>query len=227
MVAILVVASGVSAITSMRLAIRGKEVTVPTLTGKTEGEAKQILQNYNLLLRAPTKRFSADVPSGRIVEQDPPAGTRLKSSRSVKVLLSAGPRTYAVPNLIGSSVRAAQLTLAQRSFTLGNTSMTRTLSGEPLTIQQQDPQPGSQEGADPTVNVLVSLGKFEESYVMPDIVGKRLEQVAPRIRNEGFQLGKLTYRKSTGVEPGLVVLQEPQAGHRVAKSDTILLEVSQ
>jgi serine/threonine-protein kinase len=195
--------------------------------GKTEAEAKQILERRNLLLRVSSKQFSAHVPAGTILDQNPPAGTSLKSSRSVKVLLSAGPRKYAVPNLVGSSVRAAQLTLAQRNFTLGNTSMTRTLSGEPLTIQQQDPQPGSLEGADPTVNVLVSLGKLEESFVMPDIVGKRLEQVAPRIRSEGFQLGRLTYRQSSGVEPGVIVQQQPQAGHRVAKSDTILLEVSQ
>jgi beta-lactam-binding protein with PASTA domain len=132
-----------------------------------------------------------------------------------------------VPNLVGSTVRAAQLTLAQRNFTLGNTTMTRTVSGEPLTIQQQDPQPGSLEGADPTVNILVSLGRFEESYVMPDMVGRRLEQVAPRIRAEGFQLGRLSYRQSSGVEPGVVVQQQPQAGHRVTKSETILLEVSQ
>jgi len=34
MIAILVVAAGVSAITAMRWAIQGKEVTVPALTGK-------------------------------------------------------------------------------------------------------------------------------------------------------------------------------------------------
>ena len=227
MVAILVVASGVSAITAMRLAIRGKEVSVPALIGKTEGEAKLILAKTNLLLKVDRKLYSTDVAAGKILDQYPPADSNLKSSRSVKVVVSAGPRTYAVPDLVGSSVRAAQLTLAQRNFALGNTTMTRTLSGEPLTVQQQDPQPGTQEGADPTVNVLVSTGRFEESFVMPDLVGKRLEQVAPRIRTEGFQLGKLTYRKSSGVEPGLVLQQQPQGGHRVGKSETIQLEVSQ
>ena len=188
MIAILVVAAGVSAITAMRWAIQGKEVTVPALTGKTEAEAAAILETSKLVLRVDTKKFSNDVPALRILEQIPPAGTHLKTSRTVKVVLSAGDRSYAVPNLVGSSVRAAKLTLEQRSFTLGNTSMTRTASGEPLTIQQQDPQPGSQEGADPTVNVLVSSGRIEESFVMPDVVGKRLDQVASRIRSEGFQI---------------------------------------
>ena len=143
------------------------------------------------------------------------------------MLVSAGPPSYAVPILVGSSLRAAKLTLEQRSFILGNTSMTRTATGEPLTVQQQDPQPGSQAGADPTVNVLVSSGRIEESFVMPDVVGKRLDQVARRIRAEGFQLGKLSYRRASGTEAGVIVQQQPQAGHRVLKSDSILLEVSQ
>jgi beta-lactam-binding protein with PASTA domain len=96
-----------------------------------------------------------------------------------------------------------------------------------MSIQQQDPQPGSQEAANPTVNILVSLGPLEPSFVMPDVVGKRLDQVAPRIRSEGFQVGKLTYRKASGVQPGVIVQQEPQAGHRILKSDTISLEVTQ
>jgi eukaryotic-like serine/threonine-protein kinase len=227
MVAILIVAAGVSAITAMRWAIQGQEVVVPDIAGKSEEEAAAILAEHKLVLRVSGKRFSKDVPALRIVDQFPSPGTTLKTSRSVKVSLSAGNCSYAVPNLVGLSLRAAKLTLEQRSFTLGNTAMTRTAAGDPLTIQQQDPQPGSQDCADPSVNVLVSSGRTEESFVMPDVVGKRLDQVASRIRSEGFQLGKLSYRRSAGVDPGIIVQQQPPAGHRMLKSDSIVLEVGQ
>jgi serine/threonine-protein kinase len=228
MIAILVIAAGVSAITAMRLAIAGTEVTVPPLEGKTEEEAAEILSANKLFLRvSSSKRFSQGVPADRVMEQDPPAGTRLKSGRSVKVLLSAGESRYAVPNLVGSSLRAAQLTLAQRNFVLGNATMTHTATGEPQTIQQQDPQPGSKEGADPAVNVLVSLGPAQQAFVMPDVVGKRLDQIGPRIRAEGFTLEKVRYRKASGLGPGIIVQQQPQSGHRLLKTDNIVLEVSQ
>jgi serine/threonine-protein kinase len=228
MIAILIIAAGVSAITAMRLAIAGTEVVVPSLVGKTEEEAASLLQDNKLLLRVSDKRFSPTVAVGKILEQKPDEGTRLKAWRSVKVLLSAGAPTYAVPNLVGSSPRAAQLTLVQRSYSLGTTSMTHTPSGTAMTIQQQDPQPGSQQAANPTVNILVSLGPLEPSFVMPDLVGKHLDQIASRIRTEGFQIGKLTYRpKSPGVQAGLIVQQEPQAGHRIAKNENISLEVIQ
>ena len=228
MVAILVVAGGISAITAMRLAIRGTEVVVPPLMGKTEDEARRILEENKLLLRtSSTPSYSPTVPAGRVLRQIPAPGTRLKSSRSVKVQLSAGERKYAVPNLVGSSIRAAKLTLAQRNYTLGNTTVTRTATGDSLTVQQQYPRPGTQEGADPTVNVLMSAGPIEQFYVMPDLVGKPVDVVAARARLEGFQLGKPTYHKYAGVEPGVVTQQRPQAGHRLAKNDSILLEVSQ
>ena len=227
MIAILVIAAGVSAITAMRLAISGTEVVVPTVVGKTETEAAAVLKENKLLLRVSDKRFSQSVPVGQIVEQKPSDGTRLKAWRTVKVLVSAGAPKYAVPNLVGSSTRAAQLTLVQRNFSLGTTSMAHTTSGTAMAIQQQDPQPGSQEVANPTVNILVSLGPLEPSFVMPDVVGRHLDQVTSRIRSEGFQIGKLTYRKASGVQPGVIVQQEPQAGHRILKSDAINLEVTQ
>src|SRR5215510_9853229 len=101
MIAILVVAGIVSALTAMRFAIRGREVVVPPLVGKTEAEAKKLLDDRGLILKVSSKRFSADVPEGHVVDQIPANGTRLKANRSVKVLMSLGDRKFAVPNLIG------------------------------------------------------------------------------------------------------------------------------
>src|SRR5439155_1781414 len=121
MVAILFVAGILSALTAMRFAIRGREVVVPTLIGKTEAEAKKLLEDKGLVLKVSSKRFSDSIPEGKIVDQIPAIGTHLKTSRSVKVLLSLGDRKFAVPNLVGASLRATQLTLAQRRLVLGNT----------------------------------------------------------------------------------------------------------
>jgi beta-lactam-binding protein with PASTA domain len=62
---------------------------------------------------------------------------------------------------------------------------------------------------------------------MPDVVGKRLDQIGPRIRAEGFTLEKVRYRKASGLGPGIIVQQQPQSGHRLLKTDNIVLEVSQ
>ena len=227
MVAILVVAGILSALTAMRFAIRGREVVVPSLIGKTQGEAERILSENGLLMRVSSKRFSDVVPEGQILDQIPASGTALKTNRSVKVLLSLGDRKFAVPNLQGTSLRAAQLTLAQRRLALGNTLYAHTPGGEPSTVAYQSPQPGTLEGSDPSVNILISLGPAGQYWTMPDLIGKPAEVVALRARTEGFRIGKMSYRKYPGVEPGVVIQQKPQAGSRISASDTILLDVSQ
>src|SRR3989442_7843825 len=84
MVAILGVAGIVSALTAMRFAIRGREVEVPPLVGKTADQAKDILSRNGLVLKASSSRFSSQFPEGQILEQIPPPQTRLKANRTVK-----------------------------------------------------------------------------------------------------------------------------------------------
>jgi beta-lactam-binding protein with PASTA domain len=227
MIAILFVAGTLSALTAMRFAIRGREVVVPNLTGKSEEEARQALGNVGLVLRVMSKRFSDQVPEGKIVEQHPASGQRLKTTRNVKVLVSLGDRKYEVPDLVGKSLRAAQLTLGQGKLTLGNTLYAHTGEGPPSSVIYQSPAPHTKEGADPSVNILISLGPAEEYYIMPDLIGKPAELVASRARSEGFKLGKLNLRKYPGVESGVVIQQKPQAGYRLSKNDIIYLDVSQ
>ena len=227
MVAILGVAGIVSALTAMRFAIRGREVEVPLLAGKTADQAKEILARNGLVFKVASSRFSSEVPEGQVLAQIPPAGTRIKANRTVRALVSLGERRFAVPNLIGTSLRAAQLTLAQRKLALGKASYAHTTDGDSSTVVYQTPAPGTQEGADPSVNILISLGPPGEYFIMPDLIGKSADLVASRARNEGFHLGKVNYRKYPGVEPGLVIQQKPQAGYRLTKSDIILLDVSQ
>jgi len=227
MVAILMLAGLVSALTAMRFAIRGHEVQVPKVTGKTKEEAEQILRAAGLKLKVSSSRFSSEFAEGKVLDQTPSSGTRLKAERTVRVLLSLGAQRFAVPNLMGGSLRAAQLTLAQRGFTLGNTLYTHTPQGDPSTVVYQSPNPGTQEGGDPSVSILISLGPPAQYFIMPDLIGKSAELVSARVRTEGFHLGRINYRKYPGVDAGVVIQQKPQAGYRLTKSDVISLDVSQ
>ncbi|HEX4998557.1 MAG TPA: PASTA domain-containing protein [Terriglobia bacterium] len=227
MVMILVVAGILSALTAMRFAIRGREVVTPSLIGKTPEDAQRRLAEEGLLIKvAPSKRFSPDVPEGHIMDQNPPEGTRVKTGRSIKVLISNGDRKYEVPDLVGSSLRTAQLALSQRHLTLGNVTSAY-MSGEGPTVVDQYPPSGRLEGSEPTVDVLISLGQPTEDFIMPNLIGQRADQVLFAARREGFHVGPLNRRKSPGVEPGMVIQQTPQAGYRISQTQTIMLDVSQ
>jgi beta-lactam-binding protein with PASTA domain len=94
-------------------------------------------------------------------------------------------------------------------------------------VVYQSPSPGSLEGSDPSVQILISLGPAEQYFTMPDLIGQPAELASSRARAEGFKVAKPTYRKYPGVEPGVIIQQKPQAGYRISKSDLIVLDVSQ
>ena len=97
---------------SMRVALRAREVTVPDLTNHTANEATFIAGDLGLAIRLDdTRRQDAKIPAGRVITQDPPAGTTSRQQRVVRVWLSTGPRTATAPALAGESERTAQLRL--------------------------------------------------------------------------------------------------------------------
>jgi serine/threonine-protein kinase len=225
MVLVLLAAGALSAVTAMRLAIQGREVEVPDLAGTTEREAGLRLDERGLGLIVDGRRFNELVPEGRVFDQLPRAAARVKIDRSVRVRISLGERKFAVPDVRGASLRATRLQLVERGLTPGSTLYSHTREGEAGTVLFQDPDPGANE-SDPAVSVLVSLGPADQYFVMPALTGRSAAEARIRIRDAGFRLTEIPEAEAGGVPPGRVVRQQPSAGSRVSKDDTIVLGVS-
>src|SRR5215831_11954283 len=106
---VLVLVALVSALTAMRFAIHGREVTVPKLTGMAPADARRVAADFGLLLVIENRFYSAEVPSGHIVSQLPQAGERVRRGWQVRVAESLGPQLRTIPNLVGQSERAAEI----------------------------------------------------------------------------------------------------------------------
>ena len=227
MAMVLVVAGLLSAMTAMRFAIRGREIVVPDLTGMTQSEAAELMFDVGLGLDVESSRFSETVPEGKIFEQTPRAAVSVKRDRSIRVLLSLGERRFPVPDVEGNSLRSARMLLDQRGLSVGNTMYAHSDVGEESTVIDQSPPAGNMGGADPSVNVFVSLGRIGDYFIMPDVSGREADDVTESMRSEGFRLAQVTYTSQPGTDRGRILSQEPPAGHKVAKTDIIHLEVSE
>src|SRR6267143_1534870 len=95
-----------SAITAMRIAIHGRDVTMPNLTGKNVVEATSMLRSRGLVLRVADRIYS-ELPINVVVRQTPPAGLLMKESQQAHVVLSLGQRQLQIPLLEGNSLRAS------------------------------------------------------------------------------------------------------------------------
>jgi serine/threonine-protein kinase len=222
----LFVTAGLSALTTMRVVLTAQEVEVPSLIGKRVGEAGQAASRHSLLLRVEGRRNDARVPLDRIVAQEPSAGSRLKSQRSIRVWVSLGPRRLAVPGVEGESVRSGRLSLEQAQVPVGR--IVEVPDGtEEGTVVMQNP-PAGETGALPPdgVSLLVSLGPAYSEYVMPDVISRRGTDVLEALRSAGLKVTDVTYRSYPGVPPGTVIRQSPPAGYRVNRHSSVTLEVS-
>jgi len=209
---------------ALRVALRAREVQVPPLVGKTVSDATQSLGALGLTLRVdPTRRTDANVVANRIMQQDPPAGAAARSQRSIRVWLSAGPRTTTVPELIGQTERTARMRLQQVGVDLGSVTEFKSPDYAADAVVSQDPPPDAKS---PTVSLLLNRGEEATTYVMPDVIGMDGNRVSDALRERGFRVTITGSQPYPGVPPGTVVRQQPQGGFRVAASDAISLEVS-
>ena len=209
---------------ALRVALRAREVQVPPLVGKTVNDASQSAGAVGLTLRVdPTRRVDPKIAANRIMLQDPPAGAAARSQRSIRVWLSAGPRTTTIPALVGQTERTARLRMEQDGVELESVSEFRSPDYPADAVASQDPPPDAKA---PKVSLLLNRGEESTTYVMPDVIGMDGARVADALRARGFRATITGSQPYPGVPPGTVVRQQPQGGFRVAASDPISLEVS-
>src|ERR1700731_2457159 len=169
LVFILASAAFLSAITAMRIAIHGREVTMPNLVGKNVGEASKMLTSNGLLLRVADHVYS-ELPINVVVRQTPPPGMLMKQSQQAHVVLSLGQRQLQIPLLEGNTLRASRIELLRGGLQVGEVSAV-TMPEKPVDeVVIQTPRPGA-GSATPRVDVLVSQGPRESAYVMPHFTG--------------------------------------------------------
>jgi serine/threonine-protein kinase len=214
----------VFAAASMRIAIRAREVIVPSLAGQSVNQATAVLADAGLSLKVEeTRRPDPKVPAGQILTQEPQAGVRTRRQRSIKVWVSAGPRSNIVPAFIGESERTAQLQIQQDGLELAAISEIRSADYPTDVIVSQTPPPAAKGGR---VALLVNRGQSAATYVMPDLIGVNGDRAADLLRTRGFRASVVGDHPYPGVPAGVVLRQNPQAGFQIAPGEPISLEVS-
>lgn len=209
---------------AMRVALRARDVEVPQLVGKTVNDATQTLSDLGLGLRLdPNQRADERVPAGRIMQQEPAPGAQARRQRTIRVWVSAGPRSTTVPPLVGQTERTARIRLEQDGLEMATVTEFRSPDYPADAVVAQDPSPAARA---PSVSVLLNRGEQATTYVMPDLIGMNGERAAEALRTRGFRVTIVGSQPYAGVPPGTVVRQQPQGGFRVGPSDPISLEVS-
>jgi len=213
-----------SAITAMRIAIHGREVTMPNLVGKGVAEASNDLRFRGLILRVADRVYS-EQPINTVVRQTPSPGMLMKVSQQAHVVLSLGQRALQIPDLGGSSLRVSRIELLRGGLQVGEVSALSFPDVAADTVVLQSPKPGA-GAATPRVDVLVSQGAREEAYVMPHLIGLNIADAVRRLDTVNIKR-KLNTLSAPQWPHGAVVDQTPTAGSRIPLSSIAELTVAE
>ena len=223
LVFILASAAFLSAITAMRIAIHGRETTMPNLVGRNVAEASQALRSKGLLLRVADRVYS-DLPINEVVRQTPPPGMLMKVSQQAHVVLSLGQKQLEIPSLEGGTLRVSRIELLREGLQVGEVSTVNLPEDPPDKVLLQNPKPG-RLAATPKVDVLISAGPREASYVMPYVVGLTELEALKRL-DPGLMHRKVNFLTAAQWPHGTVIDQAPLAGTRVGASNEVELTVA-
>ncbi|HZI94123.1 MAG TPA: PASTA domain-containing protein [Patescibacteria group bacterium] len=213
----------------MRMAFTRREVAVPELTGLPVEDARATLARSGLFLEQAAERFDDKVVRGRVLSQDPRAGATTKRDRKVRVTVSLGVAEVSIPEVQGQSVRTAQIAIQGSGLGVGHVTSvhdTRTIS-DVVMAQHPDRATGTSGlqlvGGQARIDLLVSRGRPDPVYVMPDLSRHTLNEVKAFAQRAGLRLGAVRREPAPGVRPGSVIRQSPEAGYPVGRQDIISL----
>ena len=128
---------------------------------------------------------------------DPAGGERVPKGSKVRVNVTSGPATAAVPSVVGLSVDAAQAKLHAAGFN-GNPTFVDNSTAPQGQVISQNPAPGTTATKGTTVNLKVSNGPPQVS--VPDVVGYTSQQAVSDAR--GRRLPGQPAVPVDGREPG-------------------------
>ncbi len=231
----LLVVALISALTAMRLAIHGREVTVPNLVGESPAAARLIVEQKGLELNVERQYYSPAVPEGKILSQLPPAGSEVRQGWQVRVAESLGPQRISIPNVIGQTERAANINIQRRGLDVGAIAQMHSPDAPDGQVMAQAPPPNASGVSAPKISLLVAATSQPQAFVMPSFVGQQLGSTIQAVQNSGMKVGSVTSAPPPPGSPGTpvsppfpgstIVTQNPAAGEKVFTGATVNFEV--
>jgi beta-lactam-binding protein with PASTA domain len=242
LVLVLLTVALVSALTAMRFAIHGREVTIPKLVGMTPLEAERAVAVSGLEVVVERQFYSPDIPEGRIMSQVPLAGVKVRRGWAIRVAQSLGPQRVAIPDVTGESERVAELNVRRRGLDLGSVAQVNLPDAPADQVVSQSPPAKASGLSVPKISLLVSRGPEPAAYVMPNFIGQPLGSVTLALQDAGIKVGRVSVvpaappvdTQAVPVAPvppsppgaaSMIVTQSPAAGQRILAGNSVNFEV--
>ena len=199
------------------------KISVPSLVGMSQGEAKNDLKNLGLNIQVVEEVFSEDVAKGKIIATKPGGGGKISPAGTVGLIVSKGQERIIVPTLNGLTPDVASGKISDLGLSVGQINESFDMKVASGFVIGTDPKNGSEVRRKSIVNLIVSIGI--EQLALPSYVGKGGEQALSELNDLGFDVN-VKYSFSDSIFKGQVITQRPERSDLISKGSKIELEIS-
>lgn len=206
----------------------GQAIEVPDVTNLMYEDARDRLERLGLEIVEETKKFdsSNQYPIGVIMGQKPRAGSKVKTGRRIYVIVSKGEPLIEMPQLTHRSERNAIFTIKNIGLELRNVNYGHSeIYPEGVVVDQSIP-PGAEVKLGTPIDIEVSLGRFPDQFIVPNLIGRSLTDARKVILQAGLTIGDISYQQDADLLPETVIHQSLPADGVVSQGTAIDLIVS-
>ncbi|MGH3043370.1 MAG: PASTA domain-containing protein, partial [Gaiellaceae bacterium] len=167
------------------------------------------------------EQASTEVEQGIVIEQSPPAGSRIAKGDTVTIVVSTGPNEVEIPALAGRTYGEAAAALEDLGLVPRRVDV---FSQRPVgVVASLDPKAGTlvDEGSEVTVRV----SKGAQLIAVPDVLNQSEDSARAELEAAEFEV-QVVEAPSSSTPAGLVSAQNPDPGVEAARGSTVQITIS-
>lgn len=209
-----------SSLPSSSLSITPGDLTVPNFVGLVYADVVKGNSYANFNFATPTEEFNNDVPAGRIVSQSPAAGTSWDGTTPLNFVVSKGPKTEEMPNLVGKTKEEAIAALTALGVKYKEELSQEATDYEAGVVIRTNPAAGSQVKGGAEVTLYIA--DKPKTVAMPNLIGLSAGDVRTEMQKAGLNYTTTTKANDGRGVPGVAAETSVAAGTMVDPSkDTV------
>jgi beta-lactam-binding protein with PASTA domain len=171
----------------------GKEMKIPSVTGMSVDNARKILQSQGFEIQIQDSVYNDTVPPLQVIRQVPEADNMVKVNRTVYLTINRSVAPFiAMPNLVGMTIRNAEMILRQYGLKLEDTIFKPDFAKNSVLDQMysgESIKPGTKIQQGSNITLVLGNGIGDIDFTVPDLIGLTLHDARRVLDSSRLILG--------------------------------------
>jgi beta-lactam-binding protein with PASTA domain len=200
------------------------KVSVPEVEGLPQDAATAAITGAKLKVGTIAAQTSDTAAAGKVIRQDPAAGSSVAEGSLVNLVISSGPQMVAVPKVDGLTQDGATTSITGAKLKVGTVTPQTSDTVVSGKVISQDPASGSSVAEGSPVNLVISSGP--QMMFVPKVDGLAQDAATTAVTAAKLSVGTVTQQASNTVAAGNVISQDPANGSSLLPGSLVNLVIS-